>query len=148
MVRAYERDYAGWAEDTAKAIEEGRFSEIDRAALADEVASLGRSAKRELTSSLRVLLTHMLKARYQHERHTRSWDDTIRRERRNANKFLTESPSLKTQLDAILADAYEDAIYQAESETRLALNTFPVRCEWTMSEILGEESRTAENGGE
>jgi hypothetical protein len=28
-MRAYEQDYAGWVEDTVKAIEEGRFSEID-----------------------------------------------------------------------------------------------------------------------
>jgi hypothetical protein len=138
MTRAYADDYAGWAEDTARAIEDGRFDEIDRAALADEVASLGRSAKKELTSALRVLLTHMLKAQYQPEKHTRSWDDTIRRERRNANKFLAESPSLKAKLDEILADAYEDARYDAESETRLALNDFPETCPWTLAEALGE----------
>jgi hypothetical protein len=135
-MRTYEADFAGWAEDTAKAIEDGRFDEIDRTALADEVGSLGRSAKRQLTSALRLLLTHMLKAQYQAEKHTRSWDDTIRRERRNANKFLKESPSLKAHLDEILADAYEDAIYQAESETRLALSTFPETCEWTLAEVL------------
>jgi hypothetical protein len=139
MARAYAEDYVGWAEDTARAIENGRFDEIDRTALADEVASLGRSAKRQLTSALRVLLTHMLKSQYQPEKHSRSWDDTIRRERRNANKFLAESPSLKAKLDEICAEAYEDALYQAESETRLALNTFPETCEWTVAEVLGEE---------
>ncbi len=135
-LRAYADDFAGWAEDTARAIEEGRFSEIDKAALADEVASLSKSARRELTSALRLVLTHMLKVEFQPEKHTRSWDDTIRRERRNALKFLQESPSFKGQLNMILAEAYEDAVYQAESETGLALNTFPKVCPWTSAEIL------------
>jgi hypothetical protein len=136
MIRGIEEDFVGWADDTAKAIEEGRFDEIDRTALADEVASLSRSAKRELTSALRLLLVHMLKAQYQPEKHTRSWDDTMRRERRNAKKFLAESPSLKSSLNEIFADAYEDAIYQAESETLLALSTFPKSCQWTIEEVL------------
>ena len=47
-MRAYETDFAGWAQDTARAITEGRWSEIDRAALADEVESLGRRDRREI----------------------------------------------------------------------------------------------------
>jgi hypothetical protein len=136
MLRAKDEDFAGWAEDTAKAIRDGRFAEIDRVALAEEVSSLSRSAKRELTSALRLLLVQMLKVQYQPEKHTRSWDDTIRRERRNANKFLAESPSLKSSLNEIFAEAYEDAVYQAESETRLALSTFPKSCQWTIEEVL------------
>ena len=34
MIRGYEQDYAGWAEDTAQAIEEGRFEELPGAAYA------------------------------------------------------------------------------------------------------------------
>ena len=137
-LRAYADDFAGWAEDTARAIEEGRFAEIDKAALADEVASLGKSARRELTSALRLVLTHLLKVEYQPEKHTRSWDNTIRRERRNALKFLKESPSLRAQLASFLAEAYEDAVYQAESETGLGIHTFPKVCPWTEAEIFGE----------
>ena len=43
MLRAYKDDYAGWVEDTARAIEDGRFEDIDRSALADEVRDLGKS---------------------------------------------------------------------------------------------------------
>jgi hypothetical protein len=39
--RSYANDYAGWIED-------GRFHEIDRAALPDEVRDLGKSERREL----------------------------------------------------------------------------------------------------
>ena len=40
-MRAYEKDYAGWAKDTARAICNGDWSEMDRAALAEELKSLG-----------------------------------------------------------------------------------------------------------
>ena len=42
-MRTYEVDFAGWAQDTARAICDGRWLEIDRAALADE-ASLRMAA--------------------------------------------------------------------------------------------------------
>ena len=61
-MRAYEQDYAGWVEDTVKAIEEGRFSEIDRNALADEVKSLGITERDRIESALRVLRHALLKS--------------------------------------------------------------------------------------
>jgi hypothetical protein len=65
LLRTYTDDYAGWIEDTACAIEAGQFSEIDRAALADEVRDLGKLERSELESALEVLIMHLLKARYQ-----------------------------------------------------------------------------------
>ncbi len=48
MLSVYKEDYAAWVEDTARAIEDGRFHDIDRAALADEVRDLGKSERREI----------------------------------------------------------------------------------------------------
>ena len=95
--RSYADDYAVWIEDTARAIEDGRFNEIDRAALADEVRDLGKAERRELRSALEVLLMHMLKTKYQSEK-TRSWELTIRIQRKHAVRFLAESPSLRPDL--------------------------------------------------
>ena len=135
-MRAYEQDYAGWVEDTARAIEEGRFSEIDRVALADEVRDLGKSERRELESALRVLLLHLLKQRYQPEKRTRSWEASIRVQRKHLSKFLRESPSLRPELSELVADAYDSARIEAEQETGLDLDTFPEICEWTVAEVL------------
>jgi hypothetical protein len=137
MIRTYEHDYAGWAEDTAKAIAEGRFHEIDLAALADEVASLSLKEKRQIESAMRVLLIHMLKAKYQPEKHTKSWDYTMTVQRRHIQKFLKASPSLKAKLDETLIDAYDDARLDASNETMIDLDTFPESCEWTLAEVLG-----------
>jgi hypothetical protein len=71
-LRAYTEDYAGWVEDTARAIEDGRFDDIDRAALAGEVRDLGKSEGARIESALRILLLHLLKTKYQPEKRTRS----------------------------------------------------------------------------
>jgi hypothetical protein len=135
-MRAYEQDYAGWVEDTARAIEEGRFSEIDRVALADEVRDLAKTERARIESALRVLLIHLLKTKYQPDQHTRGWDNTIAIQRIHLAKYLRESPSLRPRLPEILADAYETARYDAENETGLMLDTFPETCEWTVAEVL------------
>jgi hypothetical protein len=140
MMRAYEQDYAGWVEDTARAIEEGRFSEIDRVALADEVRDLAKTERARIESALRMLLIHLLKAKYQPQKHTRSWDNTIGVQRLHLTKYLRESPSLRPRLPEILADAYETARFDAENETGLMLDTFPETCEWTLAEVLEASS--------
>jgi hypothetical protein len=43
MIREYELDFAGWAEDMARAIQECRWSEIDRVAVSDEILGLSKS---------------------------------------------------------------------------------------------------------
>lgn len=136
-MRGYAEDYAGWIEDTAQAIESGQFSEIDRIALADEVRDLGKRERRQITGALRVLLLHLLKTKYQPEKHTRSWDLSIAEERRRIARYLRESPSLRPNLPEFVDDAYGDSLFDAERETLLALNTFPERCPWTVEEILG-----------
>jgi hypothetical protein len=117
MLRAYAEDYAGWAEDTAKAMEDGRFEEIDRRALADEVRDLGKSERRELRSALSVLLRHLLKKKYRPEKGSRSWQATIRVQRKHIEEFLEESPSLGPDLPKLLAGAYDNARIDATNET-------------------------------
>ncbi len=137
MLRAYKDDYAGWVEDTARAIEDGRFEDIDRSALADEVRDLGKSERRELRSALSGLLRHLLKTKYQPEKASGSWQATIRIQRKYIEEFLEESPSLRQDLPKLLAAAYDNARIDATNETGLDIDTFPETCEWTMAEVLG-----------
>jgi hypothetical protein len=132
----YQQDYTAWVEETARAIEEGRFEQIDRTALADEVRDLGKSERRELESALSVLLMHLLKVKYQPEKRTRSWDATIRVQRRHVGKLLNESPSLRRELPAFIADAYDQARIDAANETHLDIDIFPEMCEWPANDVL------------
>ncbi len=126
-------------EDTAHAIEDGRFAEIDRAALADEVRDLGKSERRELRSALEVLLMHMPKAAYQPEKHTRNWALTMRVQRNHIAGCLQESPSLRRELPGLVATSYQNARLKAADETGLELDAFPELCEWTVAEVLAEK---------
>jgi hypothetical protein len=136
-ITAYQDDYVQWVEDTARALEEGRFDEIDRTALADEMRDLGKTETRELRSALCVLLVHLLKTRHQPEKRTRSWDASIRVQRKHVAEFLEESPSLRPKLPELLRDAYDQARIDAANETGLDIDTFLETCEWPSAEILG-----------
>ena len=136
--RSYTDDYAGWIEDTARAIEDGRFSDIDRAALADEVRDLGKTERRELQSALSILLLHMLKTKYQPEKKSKSWAQSIKVQRKHANRFLEESPSLRPEVPKLLAIAYDDARIGAAEETGIDIDVFLEACEWSVAEVLAD----------
>ena len=139
-MRTYDADFAGWAEDTARAICEGRWSDIDRTALADEVESLGKQERQRIVSRLTVLLQHLLKERYQPNKASRSWDVTVRIQRYEAQKLLDESPSLQPALAGLTAQAYNGARLRAIRETGLADEIFPDTLPFTDAEIWGAPS--------
>ena len=142
MIREYESDFAGWAQDTANAILEGRWSEIDRAALADEVESLGKRDRREIRSRFELLFLHLLKNRYQPERRSKSWESSVRTQRNKIQQLFDESPSLATpsELRTWTDNAYAFARKMAADETGLKIETFPEEMPFTESEVWGKEN--------
>jgi uncharacterized protein DUF29 len=140
MPSTYDQDFFQWTQETARAIEAGHFDEIDRAALADEVESLGKRDRREGGSRMVIILMHMLKTTYQPEMETASWRNTMREQRDELASVLADSPSLRTQLDDLLPSLYKRACRKAAAETGLDLAAFPVCCPWTVEEVLGDVS--------
>ena len=57
----YAQDFYAWTQTTAARIREGKWYDLDREALAEEIESLGKSDWRELASRLAVLIRHLLK---------------------------------------------------------------------------------------
>ncbi len=132
----YERDFVKWTEETALAISEGRWNQIDRAALADEVESLGKRDRREVISRLELFLQHMLKEEYQPEKATASWAETIEEQRTQIALLFEDSPSLRAQAEALIAKAYPRAVRKASDSTGLPETQFPGSCAWSAVEIL------------
>jgi hypothetical protein len=95
MPSQYETDYHQWAIDTAKALRDGRFSEIDIEAAAEEIEDLARSQRRALRSALVQLFLHLLKTRYQPDLAGRSWEISIEKQRVEIADLLDENPSLR-----------------------------------------------------
>lgn len=143
MTKLYDRDFVAWTRDQADALRRRSTNELDWENLVEEVESLGRQQQNELRSHLVVLLTHLLKWRSQPERRSRSWTFTILEQRREAERMVRQNPSLKPELNEILADAYRIARLRAAKETRLTIKRFPKEGSFTwdqaMTEAVGEE---------
>ena len=77
----YEQDFYLWTQEQIALLREGKWHELDREHLIEEIADLGRSARKELRSYLEGLVLHLLKWRYQPDYQTRSWRDSIEENR-------------------------------------------------------------------
>jgi hypothetical protein len=135
----YDKDFYAWALEQAALLREGRLTDVDVAHVAEEIEDLGRSEKRELTSRLAVLLTHLLKWQLQPTRRGRSWRLTIAEQRDSVLDHLGDNPSLRGQLPEIVTRAWRSGLRAAQGETDLELDLFPRSNPWTLDQILDEE---------
>ena len=132
----YERDVFAWTQAQAEALSRRSLNEIDWDNLIEEVLSLGRAQRSELTSRLSVLLCHLMKWTVQANHRSRSWALTILEQRRQIARNLRDNPSLKTYIDAIMIDASEAAIFTAVRETGLRMADFETLPQITFDEAL------------
>jgi hypothetical protein len=132
----YEQDFYLWTQEQVALLREGKWHELDREHLIEEIADLGRSARQELRSYLEGLVLHLLKWRYQPDYQTRSWRDSIEENRACVPEGLQENPSLHPQLPTLLAECYPRARRKAARQTRLPLTTFPETCPWPVEQVL------------
>jgi Domain of unknown function DUF29 len=132
----YEEDFFAWTAEQARLLRAGELSALDIANIAEEIESLGRSDRRELGNRLAVLLMHLLKWQKQPDMRSKSWSATIREQRRQIDRLLRESPSLRPFVAAELTEAHRNAREDAVEETGLAETAFPTACPFTLDEIL------------
>jgi hypothetical protein len=138
-MNVYERDFYAWTQQQSTLLRQNDFVHLDIANLVEELESMGRSERRQLTNRLEILLTHLLKWQHQPELRGRSWQLTIGEQRRRIARLLHDSPSLQSHLDECLVDAYEDATFAATRETGLPTTTFPSQCPFTLSQVLSTD---------
>ena len=135
----YDKDFYRWIEKTAALVREGRFEEIDRGILLDELESMGKRDKRELTNRLIVLMAHLLKWRIQPEARSSGRIGSIAEQRLQIAGQLEDSPSLKGFLPEAAANAYPKALALAARETGLGPESFPAVCPFAISELLDDD---------
>jgi hypothetical protein len=111
-------------------------AELDWPNIAEEIESMGRAEQDQLINRLAILLSHLLKWRFQPDRRGNSWRLTMLEQRRRARRIIARNPSLRPRLDDVLAEAYGDAVLIAERETELPGETFPPDCPWTFEEVM------------
>ena len=95
---SYETDVAAWANQQAWLIRNRKFELLDIEHLAEEIEDVSKSEQRELASRMAVLIAHLLKWQFQPERSGKSWELTIRNQRKAIERHLKQVPSLKPNL--------------------------------------------------
>jgi hypothetical protein len=127
----YDRDFYLWIETTARKLKERKWEEVDTFNLIEELESMGRSEKRELKNRAIVLLTHLLKWKYQADKRSSSWLNTISEQRRQIKFLLEDSPSLNPYYREIFDRCYQFACQDAAKETGLPAEIFPTESLFT-----------------
>ena len=97
-----EADLYSWARHQAELLRAGRLSEIDAAAIAEEIDDVGEEQYDKLASAFRVLMLHLLKRDHQPSRRSPSWTLIIREQRRRVERRLRKNPGLKSRVDEAL----------------------------------------------
>jgi hypothetical protein len=134
----YETDFAAWAKHQADMVRLGTWEELDQDHLAEELEALSRSEHDALESRLEVLMTHLLKWRFDtaSQDPRRLWRLTIREQRRRLARLLHRSPSLRPTLPDVLNESYPHARLMAIDETGLPETIIPMSCPWTVAQVL------------
>ncbi|MBH8563187.1 DUF29 domain-containing protein [Nostoc sp. CENA67] len=134
----YENDFYAWTQQQANLLRDQQWHQLDLSNLIEEIECLGRRERQELRNRFSVLIGHLLKWEYQPTKRSRSWLATIRIQRREVLKLLSENPSLQSYQETILKEAYENAKDLASGETNLSVATFPQQCCYELVEILSD----------
>ncbi|MCA6614564.1 MAG: DUF29 domain-containing protein [Pseudanabaena sp.] len=137
----YDSDYNLWVLETVKQLEKREFSALDLEHLIEEVTDLSRRDKRKLESLLTRLIEHLLKLKYwqsEREQNFGHWQAEVRTFRKQINKELKASPSLKAYCQEIFEECYQDAREIVSDRSQLPLATFPEQAIANLEQVLDE----------
>ncbi len=146
----YERDFFAWCMAQAEALRgagTGGAMVLDYENLAEEIESLGKSERRELASRLGNILEHLVKLQHSPAVEPRAgWVATIRRERRDVELLLEDSPSLERELPALIKRAAMRAVRDTVREMsergeigKALAATIAAECgSYTVEQVVGD----------
>ena len=136
--KSYDEDIIQWANQQAEMLRSGDLSALDIEHIAEEIEDVGKSEQRELESRMAVLIAHLLKWYLQPERRGSSWEKTIKVQRRDIERAIKKTPSLKSDLrkKEWLEGVWDRAFVMFANETDLDCSDEPV---WSVTQILDNE---------
>jgi hypothetical protein len=135
----YEDDVYTWVQEQVELLRAGRLDEIDAESIAEELRDVGLEQVDKLENAIATLVQHILKWDYQPLRRSRSWELTIREQRRRVVRLLKKNPGLKARLAEALVEAYSDGRDRALDETGLPDAAIPVEIPVAFEEIMTRE---------
>jgi Domain of unknown function DUF29 len=103
----YDQDFFLWTQEQAAALRRSKGSNLplDWENLAEEIESLGKSDRRELRSQIRRILRHLFKLSASAADQPRAgWRSTINDGRSEIEDVLRDSPSLRREVEGLVAE--------------------------------------------
>jgi hypothetical protein len=138
LAQLYETDETAWLEAMADLIQRGQWGDLDYPHLEEYLSDMARRDRREVESRLTTLLTHVLKWVHQPDHRSRSWRGTIIEQRQELARHAARGV-LRNHAEAILPEAYAEAVERAVAETGLARESFPHQCPYTLEQLLSSD---------
>lgn len=144
----YERDFFEWTQGQAAALRAagaGGNARLDYENLAEEIESLGKRDRRELGSRIATIVEHLLKLEFSPAEQPRDgWMATVRRERKEVELILEDSPSLRHGLEetarksAMRAgpEAVDELAKQGEGPSAAALAQLAPWDRYSLEEVM------------
>jgi hypothetical protein len=135
----YAQDLVLWYQQQMDLLKARRFDQVDLENLIEELQSAMNKERRELSSRLEVLLMHLLKCQFQHQRISRGWLGTLGEQRSEISKLLRSSPSLRRTVPQVVEEVYADAVSRAALETRLPRASFPIVNPYSLDQLFDRD---------
>ena len=135
----YDLDFFRWTQRNAKLLKKGCFSQADIEHIAEEIADMGKSDRREVESFLMRLIMHLLKWQFQPAQRSTRWVASIGDSRVQLRLIFKQSPSLKKFAMKSFVEVYLYARSQASRETGLPFKAFPVKCPYTFDQLMNDD---------
>ena len=146
MSDPYDTDLVIWSERQAALLRRMAAGErvndqVDWENVAEEIAALGISDRRELRNRVRTILAHLLKLQISPATEPRAgWRETVLEQRAQLRTLLRDSPSLKLALPVVIGDELPDA--RALAQASLAVHkeqprVDPAGLTYTDEQVLG-----------
>jgi len=147
----YEQDFVRWTEEQARAIRDAAAARtnlpIDWENVAEEIESLGRSQRTELSNRLRNIIVHLMKLEASPVTDPRrGWQETVVVQRGDIKGVLDNSPSLRREIPGLIALVLPRARLEASGilalwgeQPRIDLDSV----QYTEAQVLGDWSPDA-----
>lgn len=138
----YDTDFLLWIETTTTLLTNRQFAKLDLDNLIEEIASLGRSDKRAILSSLARLCEHLLKIKYwdaERQQCLRGWRIEVNNFRKEIHRLLKDSPSLRTHLLENFQSEYQDARDNVLIASDIAPDLIPKKPFFNLDQVLEKD---------
>ncbi len=136
---AYDADFYSWSLEQARLVRQGRWAELDRDNVAEEIESLALGQFNQLEAAIRELLVEILKWDHAPATRSRSSILSIELQRIEIEELLSDNPGMRTRIPEAIVRAHRRARLGTAKETELDEAGFPDSCAYGFDEIMRRE---------